>query len=213
MNYYISDTHFRHKNVLTFDDRPFKDVDEMENTIINNWNGVVRPEDTTYIVGDFCLNKNEAVWKEILRKITGSKVLILGNHDITSMSNGLKLEFQDIQHYKEVEDGRYRVILSHYPQLFYRSSWNPWNVMLYGHVHTTRENTFMDKYRNELIKTRSLTSDTFAQTYNVGCMLPEMGYTPRKLSEILNFHAEERMTAFKNCPAQTPELNEAFNVN
>ena len=34
MNYYIADCHFSHKNILHFDQRPFENVEQMEETAI-----------------------------------------------------------------------------------------------------------------------------------------------------------------------------------
>ena len=54
MNFYIADCHFGHTAVLRFDHRPFDCVEEMEEIMVMNWNAVVRPGDTVYILGDFC---------------------------------------------------------------------------------------------------------------------------------------------------------------
>ena len=75
MNYYISDLHFDHKNVIKFDNRPFSDVEEMNQALINNWNSVVQNNDTVYILGDFCWGKADR-WMEILKQLKGQKVLI-----------------------------------------------------------------------------------------------------------------------------------------
>lgn len=53
MKRYISDLHLGHANVLKFDQRPFLTLDEMHETIINNWNSVVDKTDDVYILGDF----------------------------------------------------------------------------------------------------------------------------------------------------------------
>ena len=101
------------------------------------------------------------------------------------MSSTLKKMFQDIKDYKEITDGGRHVIMCHYPMLLYKSSYNPDCYMLCGHVHTTRENDFLNKWRAELKNSRSLNSHSCGNIINVGCMLPYMGYTPRTLDEII----------------------------
>ena len=60
MIYYTSDLHFGHRNVLKFDNRPFANVDEMDLVLIENWNNRVQPDDTVYILGDFCYKSDRA---------------------------------------------------------------------------------------------------------------------------------------------------------
>lgn len=52
MNYYISDLHLLHENVPRFDNRPFDSIQQMQETIVNNWNRKVTNGDTVYILGD-----------------------------------------------------------------------------------------------------------------------------------------------------------------
>ena len=112
-------------------------------------------------------------------------MLIRGNHDLKEMTSSLKKMFQDIKDYKEITDGGRHVIMCHYPMLLYKSSYNPDCYMLCGHVHATRENDFLNKWRAELKNSRSLNSHNCGNIINVGCMLPYMGYTPRTLDEII----------------------------
>lgn len=51
-NYFISDLHFGHKNCLSFDNRPFKSIEENDETIIKNWNNTVKIDDDIYLLGD-----------------------------------------------------------------------------------------------------------------------------------------------------------------
>ncbi len=44
--FYISDWHYGHANVLAFDNRPFKTIEEMDNALVERWNAVVKPGDT-----------------------------------------------------------------------------------------------------------------------------------------------------------------------
>ena len=184
-NRYIADTHFGHENIIKFDNRSFINAEEMEEILIFNWNSVVQNGDITYILGDFCWDKEDE-WKRILRLLNGNKVLILGNHDLKNMSSELKRMFQDIKDYKEITDNQKHVIMSHYPMLFYKGDYNPNCFMLCGHVHTTRENDFLMKWCKELKDTRHYNSDSCGNIYNVGCMMPYMNYTPRTLEEIIN---------------------------
>lgn len=190
MNYYIADLHFSHKGVIDMDNRPFKDVQEMERALIHNWNSVVNSGDTVYIVGDFCWGKHDE-WLRIIRKLKGSKVLVAGNHDLKDYSPQLRKEFVAIYDYKEVDDQGKKVILNHYPLLFYRHANNPDFYMLCGHVHTTRENFFLEKFVSEMkneFEEKSLAdipAYNRGQIYNVGAMMPWMQYTPQTLEQII----------------------------
>ena len=53
MNHYIADTHFGHDNIRRLSNRPFDSIEEMDETIINNWNSKVTDDDDVYILGDF----------------------------------------------------------------------------------------------------------------------------------------------------------------
>lgn len=83
--FFISDTHFSHANFLTFRDvagcviRPFASVEEMDETIIERWNSVVRDGDKVYHLGDVSFDKSR--WPAIAVRLRGSKRLVLGNHD------------------------------------------------------------------------------------------------------------------------------------
>jgi calcineurin-like phosphoesterase family protein len=169
--------------VIKFDNRPFKDVEEMEEKIVENWNNVVTKQDTTYILGDFCWSADENEWIRLLDSLNGAKVLVKGNHCLKQYSATLKKKFADIKDYKEITDSGRHVIMCHYPILLYKGSYDPKTYMLCGHVHTTRENDFLNKWKKELRNTRLTESDSCGNIYNVGCMLHD--YTPKTLEEII----------------------------
>lgn len=181
---YIADTHFLHHNIIRFDNRPFATVEEMTETLIENWNSVVKPGDITNILGDFCWSSYESDWASILRRLNGEKVLILGNHDKMSGAKLRKL-FADIKDRKEIVDGDRRVIMSHYPELFYKKAYDQKTFMLCGHVHTTREDDFLNEWRFQLKLSAEKRGDNLGQIINVGCMKDYMDYTPRTLDELL----------------------------
>ena len=176
-NFYISDLHFGHANILHFDNRPWLNTDDMEKALISNWNKVVTKQDTVYILGDFCWGK-ENDWIEILEQLNGNKVLIKGNHDITPQKS--KKYFQDVKDYKEIDDNGRKVILCHYPIPYFKNHYYGW-YHLYGHTHNTFE-YHMANHQKYLMEELY---GVKCEMYNVGCMLPYMNYTPRTLDEIL----------------------------
>ena len=79
-----SDHHMNHANCLTFKKndgtplRPYSCVEEMNETLIDNHNSVVRPQDKIYMLGDVAMNKRGL---EMVKRMNGTKILIKGNHD------------------------------------------------------------------------------------------------------------------------------------
>ena len=71
--YFISDTHFNHKNIIKYCNRPFKDVEEMNKVLIENWNNTVTDFNTIFHLGDVALT-NESEMKEIISKLKGKKI-------------------------------------------------------------------------------------------------------------------------------------------
>jgi len=83
MNYFTSDLHFGHGNIIKYCNRPFKTPDDMNNSLIRNWNSRVKEEDTVFHVGDFCFQRSSQslkakCWED---KLNGKIIHIKGNHD------------------------------------------------------------------------------------------------------------------------------------
>ena len=183
-NYYIADLHLGHANIITFDNRPFADLNEMHRTIMDRWNSTVKTSDTVYILGDFCWAK-ESEWPFYLAPLAGQKVLIRGNHDPKQFSPAVKKFFQDIKDYKEITDSGKHVILSHYPMPFHKADYNSDCWKLYGHVHVTREQRFMEHLRRDIKASCKDRGDCVGNWINVGCMMPWMNYTPQTLDSLI----------------------------
>lgn len=192
--YYISDLHLGHDNVLRFDNRPWNTLDEMHEAIVERWNTTVSKSDDIYILGDAIWNNEIGV--DVMRRLNGRKHLIRGNHDrFTAASKSLYVSIDD---YSEISDEafgeKYKVIMSHYPMPFYRSSYDSHKVMLCGHVHDTAENAYLEAIIQALIETgiEKASKNEFvahnvnkAQIINVGCMLHN--YTPQTLEQLLEW--------------------------
>lgn len=85
MIYFSSDHHFGHTGVIEHCKRPFSSKEEMNETLIKNWNDTVKPSDDIFYMGDFSLNKKSVV--EITPRLNGNKYLIPGNHDLCHTHN------------------------------------------------------------------------------------------------------------------------------
>ncbi len=179
--FYIADMHIGHENVLAFDNRPFKTIEEHDETLIANWNSTVGNNDTVYSLGDmFWRNIPRAT--EIMRTLKGNKVLIKGNHDKTKDLQFAR-EFDEIVEYKEVIDGDKNVILCHYPILCFKNQHRGW-IHLYGHTHIGYDHNILEhnKYLMEELYLKK------CEMYNVGAMMPYINYTPTELNAILYYH-------------------------
>lgn len=78
--YLIADTHFYHQKVISYCDRPFASVEEMNTALVENWNRVVNSDDTVFHLGDVSFGDFTQTY-EVIDKLAGSKILIRGNHD------------------------------------------------------------------------------------------------------------------------------------
>jgi len=126
----ISDTHFHHKRIIEYADRPFANVLSMNKAIIKNWNAVVSKNDKVFHIGDIGFGTTEDMIK-IFRQLNGYKILIRGNHD-KRFSDGalIKIGFSEIYKYPIILEEFY--MISHAP-LFLNN--NMPYVNIHGHIH------------------------------------------------------------------------------
>lgn len=169
MFYYTSDLHFGHRNVLKFDNRPFANVDEMDLVLIENWNNRVQPDDTVYILGDFCYKSDRAA-KWYLQQLKGHKILIIGNHDWPTLQDQEAMKyFDDFRPMMHVTDGDKQICLCHFPIAewngFSHGSWH-----IHGHIHNRKNETY------EFMRARE-------RALNAGCMINN--YTPVTFAELI----------------------------
>lgn len=128
MIFYTSDLHFHYEPLLS--ERPFKSVEEMDEVLIRNWNKTISSEDTVYVVGDIGYNDNR-VPTDALRRLSGHKHLIRGNHDVGFDDAELLYDyFETVTDFNEIDDGDEHIILCHYPIIHNKRS-----VMVFGHLH------------------------------------------------------------------------------
>ena len=56
-----SDLHLGHANIIKYCNRPYRDVNEMNEDLINKWNQVIGDTDRVFFLGDFALGSKEDV--------------------------------------------------------------------------------------------------------------------------------------------------------
>ena len=143
--YFTSDTHFNHTNIISYCQRPFKNIDEMNERIIANWNEIVSEDDIIFHLGDFCLG-GAAEWTRLLDRLNGKIYLIMGNHDRKNIRQGFMDRFEHVAMQMHIEVGKQRIYLNHYPFLCFEGGYKDvWQ--LFGHVHTRKTNTGIDAGR------------------------------------------------------------------
>lgn len=139
--FFTADTHFRHANIIRFCNRPFVDIDEMNEAIIKSWNDTVSKNDTIYHLGDFALGKNGDV-RKIIQRLNGKIYLCKGSHEKSAEANrDLFVAIKDNYSIKVFVEGKEQhIFLSHYlHKVWPKSHYSAWH--LYGHSHSR-----MDKY-------------------------------------------------------------------
>jgi calcineurin-like phosphoesterase family protein len=138
--FFCADLHLNHANILKYDKRPFKDMQEHDYHIVKNWQQQVKEEDTVYILGDFGFGSQQYLYN-IRKQLTGKIHLIRGNHD-RKMQAQLSRSFISIKDYdeivirdEEVPRKHRSIVLCHYPLESWRASYHGvWH--LHGHTHS-----------------------------------------------------------------------------
>ena len=78
--WFTADPHFGHKNIIEYCDRPFSSAGDMDFTLIENWNKVVRPLDTVYLLGDVTFGGPKVV-RSYFSQLVGWIRVVPGGHD------------------------------------------------------------------------------------------------------------------------------------
>ena len=123
----IGDTHFGHKNIITYEPtlRPFTTIEEHDEALIDRWNSVVTAQDTVWHLGDVLFGEKSFA---LLPRLKGIKKLVLGNHDHYPVARYAE-HFTQIRGCAEVRG----YILSHIPVHFTQNARFHGNI--HGHLH------------------------------------------------------------------------------
>lgn len=153
-----ADQHLGHKNIILYEKRPFRDVEEMENEIIKRHNEVVDDHNLVYVLGDFSFYPKD-ITKKLVEQLNGRLYLIKGNHDNHSNNWYREVGFLEVSKHPIIVWGN--IILSHEP--IYSAGCMPF-INIHGHTHSI--NLQSNKHYNVSID-------------NIGCK-------PIPLGEVLN---------------------------
>lgn len=173
--WFTSDLHLNHSKIIEYCNRPFSSVEEMNESLINNWNSVVKPNDIIFCLGDIALG-GSGVWNTLIPRLNGKIHLILGNHDIRNWRESYRDLFESVSEQLTVEIDKKTFILTHFPLLCYHGTWGTeMNVInLHGHIHLCKGATGKDVERLQY---------TFSTQYDVGVDLNN--YTPISYNQVM----------------------------
>jgi len=116
--WFCSDFHLGHENIIKYCKRPFKSLEEMDSTIIKNFNERVKEDDLVFFLGDFCFRYAPGESKTAPKKafdhyrnqlICKNIIFISGNHD---KRNGIKFPTESMV----IKHGGKRIYLTHNPK-------------------------------------------------------------------------------------------------
>lgn len=174
MKFYTADLHFDHWNIVKYCNRPFKTIEDMNDTMIKNWNKKVCRNDEVFILGDFTMSKGDRP-KELLSSLNGKKYLVIGNHDHFVKKNigNYKDDFEWIKDYMMIQDNGTKVVLSHFPMIDWECRYHG-SIHLYGHIHNS-------DLHYELLGNKNM--------FNVGVDVQD--FDPKTLKELTDNQKEE----------------------
>ena len=129
MIFFTADQHFSHEKIIQYCNRPFQNLEEMHQVLIERWNSKIQANDEVYILGDFAFGNPI----EFISSLNGKKHLIAGSHDAFP-KNVVEEHFESVSKYKEIRFEKRIFILSHCPIRCWEHSQDG-SIHLFGHEH------------------------------------------------------------------------------
>ncbi len=157
--FFISDLHLDHKNIIRYCCRPFASVGAMNHSIVSNWNETVGRKDVVYFLGDMCYGRGNRGINYWLRRLNGKIVFIRGYHD---RSNRIRFHNSMV-----LNRNGAKFLLIHNPRDAL-IEWDGW--VIHGHTHNNQPEYPLIGRKNK--------------TINVSAEM--VGYRPIPLEKILS---------------------------
>lgn len=138
MRFFTADLHLGHINILKHDERPFRNITEHDQKLVEYWNDEVDGGDEVYVVGDFSYKCSTGYAINLASRLNGGRIyLIQGNHDggrLRSIAEAMPNRFEFLGAYHEIKDTDRHIVLCHYPIASWnRAHYGSWHI--HGHVH------------------------------------------------------------------------------
>jgi calcineurin-like phosphoesterase family protein len=154
--WFTSDCHFCHANVIKYDNRPFNDVEEMNERLILNWNSVVGEKDVVFYLGDLSFDRSGGNTERIVNELNGKIHYILGNHDderdirklnrFETISDYVNLSINDLDNPRKKQG----IMMMHYPILSWdKAHHGDWH--LHGHCHQSLVTQNPEYYKRKVL--------------------------------------------------------------
>jgi len=151
MIYFTSDLHFNHDREFIYKPRGFNSVEEMNDTIITNFNKIVTPDDDVYILGDLMLGGADKLDEglNLISELNGKLHLVRGNHD----TDKRWIMYRTLPNVVECENAIYfkykgfHFYMSHYPTFtanLEKENLKQCTINLFGHTHQNNSKFYND---------------------------------------------------------------------
>lgn len=138
--FFVSDLHLDHARIIRYCNRPFNSKEEMNNTIVNNWNRTVGKNDIVYFLGDMSCGRGSRPARYWLKKLNEKIIFFKGSHDAL---RGIKFCDRLILNY-----GSQRFLLVHDPKDV-PDDWEGW--VIHGHTHNNKPEYPLVNKKNKTI--------------------------------------------------------------
>jgi len=125
----MSTSYYFHKNIIRYSNRPFNDINEMNEEMIYRHNSVVKKGDITIHAGDFLLVSDKDLAEKIIKRLNGKHIFLMGSHD-----RWLKNNQRNAGYILELKYRKQLIVICHYAmRTWNRNHYNSWH--LYAHSH------------------------------------------------------------------------------
>lgn len=134
--FFSSDFHFNHNKDFIYAARGFSSIEQHNEEIIRRWNEKVQPRDKAFILGDISLGQDDAKSAELISRLNGEKVLLVGNHDTNARIAYYRNHhlFANILLGERFKHRKRTLILSHYPTIVSNYERTD-TINIHGHTH------------------------------------------------------------------------------